>query len=358
MSEGYRITEVPVTGTIVMNDGRVLGIDSKFIDGNESRFIVYNPRTKEVDNVLGPATNGFWSSDELYEIPRALSDKGGLFVGDFLKIKEGVPSGYKIEEFDAVTGALKCEIEISAFIEGDWFDQYRIADVVRVNNKCVLIACYIDDRHTSSGLEFFSYYQDDDEMYSINTLHSDEYEDYVYYGAAFSRKGTELTCRRTDDGTVLFYPETPDSWENVTVAFSDEWQSCEFSITWPLEEDPERFDMLTEGTLDIDCKEGSVIKSGFFRASNSYGKAVLIDEIIEKGEDYYYFTIRPLRLLLVEITKKHETHVYLLGRYFMKWQLGGSWAAPGEEAFKYKYDINTRTAIIETAKKSILISKR
>ena len=358
MGGTFIIDEIMLTGLCIMCDHRVFGIGSKFIDGDESRFIVYNPRTKEVDAILGPVTNGFWSSDELDEIPRALSDKGGLFTCDFRKIKDGTPHGFKIKEFDSSTYRRRCVIEISQFIEDEWFDEYRVADAVRVNEECVLIACYVNDKYKCSGLEIFSYYQKDDEMYSINRYDAGEEDEMVFYDVSFSRDGTKLTCKRTDEDMVLFYPETPIDWENVEITFDANWQSSECMITGNPEEEHGLFSVSNEDTLDIDSKGGSIIRTGYFKVSNVYGGEVLIDEAIGKDDFFYYFTVEPLDLFFAEIEKKGETDIYMLGRYRKKWQLGGCWTVPGIDSCKFKYDKRAKTVIIETADNSILISKR
>ena len=357
MSGSYFVNEIMANGLCLMKDHRILGIDSKLSDSNESNFIVYDPRSKKVDNVLGPATNGYWSSDASDEIPRALSDKCGLFVCDFLKVRDGAPFGFKIEEFDPSTGSLKCVIELSQFIEGDWFDEYRIADVVRVNDECVLIACYADDKYKGNGLEIFSYYQEKDEMYSIDRYIAGEEDEMVFYDAAFSRDGSKLTCKRTDEDMVLFYPETPENWEHVEISFDEEWQSSECVITGNSEESNMGY-LSTEDTLDIEYKEGSVIRSGFFKVSNVYGGEVLIDEILERSAFFNYFEIEPINLFCAEIQKKNMTDIYILGRARKKWQLGGHWTVPGVDPCKFRYDENAKTAIIETAGNSILISER
>ena len=300
----FKIRTVPFVNGIIADEGRAfLGITAHEDERVMEQFIMYDLEDMMTIFNLSDIISRQFPADEIMDGPMAKSDKGELFVGRYIVHTEEDSKGYKIEGYDKETGSLRTVIPISEFVDEEWSD-HRVADVIRVDPKHIMIACYNNEKYPGAEFAVYLYDSSADEMWEVASFAADaEYEDEYFFNLRFDKSGKHIYTRISDDLEEIETPTETKAWHTLSYDISDDYQNVELSEDQEEDTQEDFFEMI-DTTLDIDDNPGGLLKKGYLRVTDKASKAALIDEVLDRKDYCNWIYIQQMDMIIFVVGYK------------------------------------------------------
>lgn len=300
----FKIRTLPFTNGIIANDGHAfLGITAHDDERVMEQFVLYDLDDMMTIFTLSDVIMRQFPIDEIIDCPMAKSDKGELFIGRYIVHTEENSKGYKIEGYDLETGSLRTVIPISEYVDEEWSD-HRVADVIRIDQDRVMIACYDDGVYPGAGYSVYLYNSTTDEMWEVASFTADaEYEDEYFFNLRFDRTGEHIYTRISDDLDEIETPTETKAWHTLSYDILDDYQNVELSEDQEEDTQENFFDMI-DSTIDIDENPGGLLKKGHLTVTDKSSKAALIDEELDRNDYYNWIFVQQMDMIIFVVGYK------------------------------------------------------